>query len=251
MRHAFPGVALGLAVERPCCPYFSNRIMASRDGPAQPRGMAWNGAGGWAMASQSRQENFSRTVSTTFHWRGMTSSVRVTSSPSFLSRAPPQQGQALGGPITTRSRGKCSGNTAFSRGRDRGEAGNSGLARALFSADHQALRLDGLVLKLQSQLVDQLRPPLRAPTVEFTLQLGDLQLLVGDGRLSLGHLHNQADNAGFGVVEPVQRLWAWAPRGVAAYSAAARCHMRLALSTHRRMSFSASSGSVTRIEIIF
>ncbi|TCU02847.1 hypothetical protein EV132_1547 [Rhizobium sullae] len=28
-----------------------------------PRGVAWNGAGGWLIASQSRQVNFSRTVS--------------------------------------------------------------------------------------------------------------------------------------------------------------------------------------------
>ena len=45
----------------------------------------------------------------TFHWRGMTSSVSVTSSPSFDSFTDPQQGQASGAAITTRSRGKCSG----------------------------------------------------------------------------------------------------------------------------------------------
>src|SRR3546814_8743777 len=84
--------------------------MARKLGPAQPRGTTWNGAGGWVTASQSRQENFSRTVWTTFHWRGITSSVSVTSSPSFDSRAPPQAGQAQGAGITTRSRGRCSGN---------------------------------------------------------------------------------------------------------------------------------------------
>jgi len=31
----------------------------------KPRGVAWNGAGGWLIFSQSRQVNFSRTVSTT------------------------------------------------------------------------------------------------------------------------------------------------------------------------------------------
>ena len=56
-----------------------------RHGPMKPRGVAWNGAGGWLIFSQSRQENFSRTVSITFHWRGTTSSVRVTSSPSLRS----------------------------------------------------------------------------------------------------------------------------------------------------------------------
>ena len=35
-----------------------------------PLGMTWNGAGAWLIFSQSRQVNFSRTVSITFHWRG-------------------------------------------------------------------------------------------------------------------------------------------------------------------------------------
>ena len=57
-----------------CCPYFSNSTMASRLGPpsavhptmlrmawplasfAHPRGMAWNGAGGWVTLSQARHE---------------------------------------------------------------------------------------------------------------------------------------------------------------------------------------------------
>ena len=39
--------------------------------PARPRAIGWNGAGGWVMVSQARQENFSRTVWITFHCRGM------------------------------------------------------------------------------------------------------------------------------------------------------------------------------------
>jgi hypothetical protein len=84
-------------------------IIASRLGPAHPRATAWNGAGIWLIFSQSRQENFSRTVSITFHWRGTTSSVRVTSSPSLRRRLLPQHPQAVGGSITTRSRGRCPG----------------------------------------------------------------------------------------------------------------------------------------------
>ena len=42
--------------------------MARKLGPAQPRGVAWNGAGAWLINSQSRQENFSRTCWITFHW---------------------------------------------------------------------------------------------------------------------------------------------------------------------------------------
>src|SRR4029077_8364530 len=91
-------------------------IMANRLGPAHPRVMAWNGAGAWLIVSQSRQENFSRTVSITFHRRGVVSSVCVTSSPSFESFVDPQHGQFVGAAITTRSRGKCSGN-GFRAGR--------------------------------------------------------------------------------------------------------------------------------------
>ncbi len=84
-------------------------IMANKLGPAHPRATAWNGAGAWLIFSQSRQENFSRTVSTTFHCRGTASSVRVTSSPILRRRLPPQHSHADGGLITTRSRGRCSG----------------------------------------------------------------------------------------------------------------------------------------------
>ncbi len=83
--------------------------MASRFGPAHPRGVAWKGAGDWLIFSQSRQVNFSRTVWITFHWRGITSSVSVTSSPIFAIRAEPQQVQLAGASMMTRSRAKCSG----------------------------------------------------------------------------------------------------------------------------------------------
>src|SRR6266508_3823808 len=84
--------------------------MASRLGPAKPRGVTSKGAGGWVIFSQSRHENFSRTVWITFHCRGTTSSVSVISSPSFDSLFEPQQGQLSGGGITTRSRGRWAGN---------------------------------------------------------------------------------------------------------------------------------------------
>src|SRR3546814_6916338 len=84
--------------------------MARKLGPAHPRGTTWNGAGGCVIVSQSRQENFSRTVRITFHWRGITSSVSVISSPSFDRRALPQDGHEQGAGMTTRSRGRCSGN---------------------------------------------------------------------------------------------------------------------------------------------
>src|SRR4029450_13555340 len=44
--------------------------MARRFGPAKPRGVTWNGAGGCVIVSHSRHENLSRTVWITFHRRG-------------------------------------------------------------------------------------------------------------------------------------------------------------------------------------
>src|ERR1700746_2036717 len=84
--------------------------MAKRFGPAKPRGVTWNGAGGCVIVSQARHENFSRTVWITFHWRGITSNVSVMSSPNFVSFLDPQHGQVSGAVITTRSRGRCSEN---------------------------------------------------------------------------------------------------------------------------------------------
>jgi hypothetical protein len=40
---------------------------ARRCGPAKPRGMTWNGAGGGVIVSHSQHENRSRTVWITFH----------------------------------------------------------------------------------------------------------------------------------------------------------------------------------------
>jgi hypothetical protein len=86
------GILLALPVER----LFSTSIIASRLGPAKPRAMAWNGAGGCVIVSQDRQLNFSRTCLVTSHCRGMTSSVSVTSSPIFESLVPPQHGHEVG-----------------------------------------------------------------------------------------------------------------------------------------------------------
>ncbi len=85
--------------------------MASRLGPARPRGSTANGAGAWLIFSQSRQVNFSRTICTTFHCRGTTSSRSVTSSPSLASLMEPQQLQVVGPGTITRSRGRCAGNS--------------------------------------------------------------------------------------------------------------------------------------------
>src|ERR1700746_404903 len=72
--------------------------------------MAWNGAGGWLIFSQTPQVNFSRTVSITFHWRGTASRVSGPSPPILPSRSEPQQVQVFGAATTTRSRGRSAGN---------------------------------------------------------------------------------------------------------------------------------------------
>jgi len=81
------------------------------------------------MLSHARQANRSRTVCTTFHWRGITSSVSVMSSPNLAS-LPWQHGHSIGPGITTRSRGRCAGNgprTGLRRMAGRG--GTSSLSR--------------------------------------------------------------------------------------------------------------------------
>ena len=45
-----------------CRPYFWKTRLARKCAPNMPRGVTWNGAGGWLIASQRRQATFSRTV---------------------------------------------------------------------------------------------------------------------------------------------------------------------------------------------
>ncbi|MGY4426253.1 hypothetical protein ACVWY2_008702 [Bradyrhizobium sp. JR6.1] len=108
----FQSVALGRAVQRLVLAELLERDhgQQARTGPASCDGMEWR----WRLAdllavAAGKLLNFSRTVSITFHWRGTTSSVRVTSSPSLRRRLRPQHSQAAGGLITTCSLGRCSG----------------------------------------------------------------------------------------------------------------------------------------------
>ena len=102
-------IAVALAVQR-----LMRAILLEQDhrqqvgaGPAPGRRVERRRRLGDPLAS--RQVNFSHTVWITFHWRGTTSSVSVTSSPIFESFSDPQHSQAVGAGATTRSRGKCSG----------------------------------------------------------------------------------------------------------------------------------------------
>ena len=130
--------------------------MAKRLGPAQPRAVTWKGAGGWVTVWQSRQLNRSRTVAITFHWRGTTSSVSVTSSPSLESRPPPRaKGRRLG-------RRSPPALAAGARGRAdaRGAPAGEGLDRRGLGGRHLSLQLvEGggrfQLLQLQLVLVEQ------------------------------------------------------------------------------------------------
>ena len=135
--------------------------------------MTWNGAGVWLIFSQSRQENFSRTVSMTFHRRGVISSVCVTSSPSLRRREPPQHAHAVGASITTRSRGRCSGKVLRS-GASAGEAGDRRRLRDRLLRGEFVFRGARLQLfEFERQLLDEPRRALRPLPVDLTLQLGD------------------------------------------------------------------------------
>jgi hypothetical protein len=85
------------------------RTIASRLGPAKPRGIGCEGAGASVIASQSRQENFSRTRSMIFQRRGSHSRVFETTSPSLCSRALPHLPHAQGAGSTIRSTARLSG----------------------------------------------------------------------------------------------------------------------------------------------
>jgi hypothetical protein len=149
--------------------------------------MVWKGAGGWLIFSQQRQVNFSRTVWITFHWRGMTSSVSVISSPIFTMRSEPQQVQVVGASTTTRSRGRCSGK-GLRTGLRRVKARTVLVVvlRGLFSGQRILGGGGFQFLKLQFQLIDQPRAALGGDAVFVAAQLGDLQLQFLDHRFRAG-----------------------------------------------------------------
>jgi len=85
---------------------FDTSTLASRFGPAKPRGIGWDGAGVSVTPSQSRHVIFSSTCSMIFHRRGSHSSERDTTSSSLRRRAPPHLAQAQGAGYTIRSTGR-------------------------------------------------------------------------------------------------------------------------------------------------
>ncbi len=183
----------------------SLRIIASRPGPARPRGIAWCGAGGCVMASQARQLNFSRTVCTTFYCLGTSSRVSVTSSPSFTRAAPPQQGQASGegshDPLARQV-----GRQRRPLGLAAGEGAHRGIAVVGFALARVLGRRCLHLIQLQFQLIQQVVAPFRGLAVPFSTQLRDLQLQMFDlgfrpcpGRPFLGQRSAQGGDLGGGV----------------------------------------------------
>ena len=148
------------------------------------------------IASQSRQVNFSRTVWITFHWRGITSSVSVMSSPSFASFAEPQQGQLVGASMTTRSRADVSGR-ACATGRLRWkERTVCVLAAAASAASSSSVAAASSSSSCEFHLIEKPRLALRARAVERALQLLDLKLEMRDQRLSVRQVRRAGRSAG-------------------------------------------------------
>ena len=67
--YTLTGIGITLTVQRLMQRNFETSTIASRLGPAKPRGIGCEGAGALVMLSQSRHENFSRSYSTIFQRR--------------------------------------------------------------------------------------------------------------------------------------------------------------------------------------
>lgn len=94
---AFTLVDVALPIERQVQAVLGKQNMGQQLGPCTPtRNRMRGGRRGWVIASQARQTSFSRTCWITFHWRGTSSSVSVTSSPILRNRLSPQHGQVAG-----------------------------------------------------------------------------------------------------------------------------------------------------------
>ena len=87
---ALAGVAIALPVQRLVLAVLLEDDHRQKVRARPAPGVGWNGAGGCEIFSQWRQVNFLRTVWITFHWRGITSSVSVTSSPIFDAEDAPE-----------------------------------------------------------------------------------------------------------------------------------------------------------------
>ena len=157
------------------------------------------------MVWQSRHETFSRTVWMTFHARGMTSSVSVTSSPSFDRREPPQAGHEHGAGMTTRSRGRCSGKWLPDRplALERRDAG--GVGRNDLGGEAVLAGVGFEIFEMKLHLLEQATAALGARAVLLAPKPGDLQLETRDDRLNGALAGDRTGGARLGLVGTLQR----------------------------------------------
>ena len=155
--------------------------------------MVWKGAGGWVIFSQLRQVNFSRTVCTTFHCRGTTSSVSVTSSPSLAELA--AAARAGGGrrdhhAFAWQVLGKRCPHRLLA-----GEAAHDGVVLARLGGGGERVfgRACLQLLELQLELIEQLAAALGRWPEALASQFGDDQLQMRDHGLG-------TRGAGFGLL---------------------------------------------------
>ncbi|WP_234838010.1 hypothetical protein [Sinorhizobium meliloti] len=100
------------------------------------------------------------------------------SSPSLRSRSPPQHWQLMGPGTTTRSRGRCSGKTAFT-GRLRVKPATLTVAATANSAASSSSVAAISNSTSWNNLVDQPGRTLRLLAIKLPLELFDAQLLSG------------------------------------------------------------------------
>ena len=197
--HALAGIAVALTVERlmrsELLEHDHRQKARAEQSRAASRGTVPEAG---SCASHARQANRSRTVCTTFHCRGITSSVSVTSSPSFDSRSDPQQAQLVGAGNDDAlarqmrrqrlARGSCPGERLDSC------AGRGTLAQSLILA---GARLQ--LLQAQLELVDQQLAAFGTLAIQRAAHLLVLQLEQGHPRRQISVDRLRAGSFGLGI----------------------------------------------------
>ena len=131
------------------------------------------------ILSHCRHANRSRTVWTTFHRRGITSSVSVTSSPSFDSFGRTAARAALGRFDDDALARQMSGKGFARRSLARERVGRPRFCSRSLGRQFVLARRRLEVLQLQLHLLEQTGLALGSAAVKFAAQLLDLQLQVG------------------------------------------------------------------------
>ena len=171
-RHAFACIALGLPVQR---------LMLAELLEQDHRQEAWAGPAPGDHMERGRRltDLLAIPAAELFPYRfdhlplpGITSSVRVTSSPSLRSRVPPQHSHVVGGAITTRSRGRWSGEGVSFGALAREARHIRGFRHGDFRGELILAGAGCKFLELQRQLIDQPLRSLRTRAVELTLEAG-------------------------------------------------------------------------------